>query len=600
MNNRGIRNLIVRKAGALLLSLVLAVTMMPFYVFAETLDSDPQQDAEAATEIAVSEEIYTEDEPAAELISDIDLPESEDLLEQYIENKSGTEVPPSPEEQLDSQSARSKARLMARKTVLNESGLKLYEALEEGIQKIADGSTDNSCIDVIMTREEYDQCEYTKVIAALRYDHPYDLYWFDKKTGALRKYDSEAQTAHVYFAVSADYRLPEVVNEIEYTDAEGQKQYFKVYKTDLSKTGAVSSAVDNAMAVVSKYADYSDLGKLYSYRDEICSMTDYNYQAGSADYGDPWQLIYVFDGDPATKVVCEGYAKAFQFLCDATTFANSQIECNSMPGYLGSPTGLPHMWNAVRMDDGKYYLADITHCETYPDQLFLKGFAGGSPQSGYTYLVSGTGDSARYNAYYYDNTARTLYSTEELTMSGSDCVRHVSAVKATCTKAGSREYWIKGGKYYSDSYCTNETTQAAAAVKALGHSWKVSYKSLDYNTHKCSRCGITRKVSKVIISGPKLTIRKPAKAKTSITVKWKKLSAANRKKVSGIEIQYSTNKKFTDAASKVKTAKKTSASRKITSLRRKTTYYVRVRTYRLLNGKKYVSKWSAVKSVRTK
>ena len=91
MNNRGIRNLIVRKAGALLLSLVLAVTMMPVYVFAETLDSDPQQDAEAATEIAVSEEIYTEDEPAAELISDIDLPESEDLLEQYIENKSGTE-----------------------------------------------------------------------------------------------------------------------------------------------------------------------------------------------------------------------------------------------------------------------------------------------------------------------------------------------------------------------------------------------------------------------------------------------------------------------------------------------------------------------------
>ena len=33
-------------------------------------------------------------------------------------------------------------------------------------------------------------------------------------------------------------------------------------------------------------------------------------------YGDPWQLIYVFDDDPDTNVVCEGYAKAFKYEAD--------------------------------------------------------------------------------------------------------------------------------------------------------------------------------------------------------------------------------------------------------------------------------------------
>lgn len=28
------------------------------------------------------------------------------------------------------------------------------------------------------------------------------------------------------------------------------------------------------------------------------------------------ELIWVFDGDSSTNVVCEGYAKAFQYLCD--------------------------------------------------------------------------------------------------------------------------------------------------------------------------------------------------------------------------------------------------------------------------------------------
>ena len=59
-------------------------------------------------------------------------------------------------------------------------------------------------------------------------------------------------------------------------------------------------------------------------------------------------------------------------------------------------------------------------------------------------------------------------------------------------------------------------------------------------------------------------------------------------------MQYSTNKKFKKA--KTKTAKKTNLT--IKKLKKKKTYYVRVRAYTLdASGKKVPGQWSAVKKV---
>ncbi|MCI9488564.1 MAG: hypothetical protein HFG97_00845 [Dorea sp.] len=82
---------------------------------------------------------------------------------------------------------------------------------------------------------------------------------------------------------------------------------------------------------------------------------------------------------------------------------------------------------------------------------------------------------------------------------------------------------------------------------------------------------------------------------------WKKQST----QTNGYEIQYSTNKKFTKKASKIKAvAKKTAKSKSITGLKAKKTYYVRIRTYKKvkINGKskKMYSSWSKAKKVTTK
>ena len=76
-----------------------------------------------------------------------------------------------------------------------------------------------------------------------------------------------------------------------------------------------------------------------------------------------------------------------------------------------------------------------------------------------------------------------------------------------------------------------------------------------------------------------------------LTAKWKKASNAD-----GYQIQYAPNKKFKKAKSK--TVKSTSVTLK--KLKKKTTYFVRVRAYKAVDGKKVYGKWSSVKKVRIK
>ena len=97
---------------------------------------------------------------------------------------------------------------------------------------------------------------------------------------------------------------------------------------------------------------------------------------------------------------------------------------------------------------------------------------------------------------------------------------------------------------------------------------------------------------------PSVKNYKPTRSKTWIKARWKKLSQKNRKKVDGIEIQFSSNSSFTDGSTW--TVKKTAKTKKIKGLARKTYYYTRVRSYKYIGGVKHVSGWSKVKKNKTK
>ena len=90
-------------------------------------------------------------------------------------------------------------------------------------------------------------------------------------------------------------------------------------------------------------------------------------------------------------------------------------------------------------------------------------------------------------------------------------------------------------------------------------------------------------------------VSKLTPAKKAITVKWNKQAV----QTTGYQLQYSTDSKFKSGKT-LTVAKNSQISKKISSLKAKKKYYIRIRTYKALDGKKYYSSWSAAKSVKTK
>ena len=97
-------------------------------------------------------------------------------------------------------------------------------------------------------------------------------------------------------------------------------------------------------------------------------------------------------------------------------------------------------------------------------------------------------------------------------------------------------------------------------------------------------------------SKPKaVQIKKLTPAKKSLTVSW-----AKGKNINGYQIQLSTDKKFKKNKKTVSVKKQKTTKATVKKLKAKKKYYVKVRTYKTVNGKKIYSSWSKTKSVKVK
>ena len=259
--------------------------------------------------------------------------------------------------------------------------------------------------------------DLTKVLGALMEDYPYQLYWFEKTqdtvTTGIDMYVDYDEAADDYVVVICGSVLVSCPVAEDFSAGE--------YMVDTSVGQAVQSSVANAAAIVSKYSGASDYDKLSGYKDEICGLVSYNDEAaeGGVSYGNPWQMIWVFDDDPSTNVVCEGYSKAFKYLCDQSDFSGD-VSCITVTGTMSGGTGEgPHMWNIVRMEDGKNYLVDLTNSDAGSigenGELFMAPEASESFPEGYSFRF-GEADEV---SYIYDELTLSLFSEGELTLGES-------------------------------------------------------------------------------------------------------------------------------------------------------------------------------------
>ncbi len=90
-------------------------------------------------------------------------------------------------------------------------------------------------------------------------------------------------------------------------------------------------------------------------------------------------------------------------------------------------------------------------------------------------------------------------------------------------------------------------------------------------------------------------VSKTKAKKNALAVFWNKMID-----VSGYQIQVATDKKFKKNKKTVTVAKQNASKKTVKKLKSKKKYYVRVRSYKIVNGKKAYGKWSKIKSVKTK
>ena len=332
-------------------------------------------------------------------------------------------------------------RAEPRGSLLKGKEEKLYRYLVTEIQKVASGERTSTEFIIPCTQLSY-QSSYTAkdlgitaitnngsiteearnavrnlidvsiVHDALLADFPYDLYWYDKTNGyrtnvSYSYYDDavifpEGSCLTVRFSVAQEYAS-------------------STYTINDSLPAAIQTAAQNVKTIVQDNKGNSDIEKLITYKKEICNRVEYNdpAAAGGIAYGNPWQLIWVFDDDPATTVVCEGYSKAFKYLCDLSEF-QTKLTVSLMSGgmWVDDEEAGPHMWNLVAMGNGKNYLVDVTNCDGNsigaPDLLFMKGYTVHPDSKTYGYDV-GHGTMVYYS---YDSDTLNLYSAEELAAHG--------------------------------------------------------------------------------------------------------------------------------------------------------------------------------------
>jgi methionine-rich copper-binding protein CopC len=169
-----------------------------------------------------------------------------------------------------------------------------------------------------------------------------------------------------------------------------------------------------------------------------------------------------------------------------------------------------------------------------------------------------------------------IYAPQEVSLSFTSAVYRGEEVRPTVTVKDAN-----GNVIASDSYSVTFQNNKNVGVATAMVTFSGNYSGTITKNFTIVPKSVTKVSVKAMGKGFKLT--------------WKKQAT----QTSGYQIQYSTSSNFKKSTSKlVKSNKTTSTTIKGLASRKK--YYVRIRTYKIVNGKKVYSAWSATKRVTTK
>ena len=363
-------------------------------------------------------------------------------------------------------------------SMLSSDEKDLYKALKPFVMEVAEGKRSSTKFDFSRSYPAAKVGDSVgKVVHALMVDFPASLYWWG------RSYSWRSDGTHIELRVAVPYRS-------------GNDEHV----IDTSKVEAVKTTLKNATDIVSSAASKNDYEKLRTYVEEISKLVKYDYKSFydsngkegySNQYPEPWALVNVFDGDPETNVVCEGYSKAFQYLCDRTTWQGN-VKCYTVSGLMN---GGAHMWNIVRID-GKSYLMDVTNCDytydwikpsghdlskfvVYTDRLFL---VGGPSNGDNSYAITqkrwpSTGSIPGTNVHFPQSEKPTIYTYNADTVATyPSSILNLSSTDYVYTppKVLEGKVTITGNTGVGDTLTADTTGISSSNPGTLAYQWKVA------------------------------------------------------------------------------------------------------------------------------
>lgn len=215
-------------------------------------------------------------------------------------------------------------------------------------------------------------------------------------------------------------------------------------------------------------------------------------------------------------------------------------------------------------------------------------------------VIPGLKAGEDYYMYYEDNqypgvATVTIYGTGYY--KGTATI-HFKIIKKT-------ERFVSNVKLNRTSYTyTGKSIRPSVIVTVNGKKIGASAYKLYYKNNKNSGIGTVQvrgtgkysRINKTLtfkILPPKTLLTGLKKANRSFTASWKKNIQAT-----GYQIQYAADSRFTKERKTVTVGKQSATRYKISGLKNKKTYYVRIRSYKRVGKKILYSSWSTVKKIR--
>ena len=391
---------------------------------------------------------------------------------------------------------------------------------------------------------------------------------------------------------------------------QGVYNWVFTYTVNYTTTAAQEKATDKAVSEMLselKLEGKDSYHKIRVIYDYMCKNIDYDWEHVKDSSYTIKHTAYA----AAVKgtSVCQGYSLLLYRLLMENDIDIRVIE--------GTGHGEDHSWDIVGIDDLYYYVDTAWDSETPTHDWFLKGsndFIEHKAKSEYNassfkkkypiaksqYWYHGEHDAEFEPAVTKATFTKAGKSEEKCSVCGlvkeSAAIAKVSSVKLSTTA------YTYDGKQKTPTV-TVKDSKGKKLVK--GKDYKVSYASGRKNVGKYSvkitlQGNYTGSKTLYFNVRPKeAKISSLTKGTKSFTVKYSKCTT----QTSGYQIQYATSSSF-DSAKSVFVNKNTTVSKKISGLKAKKTYYVRVRTYKTvkIDGEsvKIYSAWSDKKSVKTK